>query len=134
MENTIWTPSTITEWLDERIEFTQRFANSKVIINNQQAKTVSDFILANQNFTYCLKLYNEINNAENLRLFKELALKLLFDILYDFNKQENKCITIHGISFPTNEKNDFLPQEFWDNQNKLRDALKNIYNQIIAMT
>lgn len=129
------TPSTITEWLDERIEFTNTILNSeglRMIEDNEKAQMVSNFTLANQNFTYCLKLYNERNDAENLRLFKELALKLLFDILYEFDKQENKCITINGITFTTNEKA-FLPQEFWDNQKKWRDALSNIYNQIMEL-
>ena len=131
---TIWTPSTIKEWLEERIEFTNTILNSeKVINNNQQAQMLSDFTIANQNFTYCLKLYDERSNDENLRLFKNLALKLLFDISYEFDKQENKCVTIHGITFPTNEKSDSLPQRFWDNQKKWRDALSNIYNQIIEI-
>lgn len=118
--NTIWTPNTISQWLEERIEFTKLYPES------------IDFIVLNQNFTYCLKLYNErLCDAESLRLFKDLALKLLFDLLYELNKQEKKCVIIQGITFPTNEKQDFLPQEFWDNQNKWRDALKKIYNQII---
>jgi hypothetical protein len=66
-----------------------------------------------------------------LRLFKNLALKLLFDISYEWDKVENRCVTIHEITFPTNEKNDFLPQKFWDTQKKWRDALSNIYNQIL---
>ena len=128
----IWTPSTITEWLEERIEFTNTILNSaEVIDDNQKAQMVSDFTLANQNFTYCLKLYNERSNTENLRLFKNLALKLLFDISYEWDKVENRCVTIHEITFPTNEKNDFLPQKFWDTQKKWRDALSNIYNQIL---
>jgi hypothetical protein len=131
---TIWTPSTIKEWLEERIEFTNTILNSeKVINNNQQAQMLSDFTIANQNFTYCLKLYDERSNDENLRLFKNLALKLLFDMSYEFDKQENKCVTIHGITFPINEKSDSLPQRFWDNQKKWRDALGNIYNQIIEI-
>lgn len=135
MENEIkkWMPNTINEWLKERIEFTNTILNSeglRMIDNNEKAQMVSDFTLANQNYTYCLKLYNERSDAENLRLFKSLALKLLFSMLYSFDTQENKCVTIHGILFPTNEKNDFLPKEFWDSQNKYRDALKNIYNQI----
>jgi hypothetical protein len=133
-ENTIWTPSTITEWLEERIEFTNTILNSaEVIDDNQKAQMVSDFTLANQNFTYCLKLYNERSNTENLRLFKNLALKLLFDISYEWDKVENRCVTIHGITFPINEKNDFLPQKFWDTQKKWRDALSNIYNQIMEL-
>jgi hypothetical protein len=134
MENTIWTPSTITEWLDERIEFTNTILNSaEVIADSQLAKTISDFTVANQNFTYCLKLYNEQNDAENLRLFKNLALKLLFDIAYEWDKVENRCVTIHGILFPVNEKIDCLPQIFWDTQKKWRDALGNIYNQIMEL-
>jgi hypothetical protein len=130
----IWTPITIKEWLDERIEFTNTILNSvKVINNNQQAQMLSDFTIANQNFTYCLKLYNEINDSESLRLFKNLALKLLFDMSYGFDKQENKCITINGITFPTSKKIDCLPQKFWDIQKKWRDAMNNIYNQIVYL-
>lgn len=133
-DNTIWTPSTIKEWLDERIKFTNNIANSiKIIDDSQKAKMLSDFVIANNNFTYCLKLYNERSEVRNMKLFKSLALKLLFDTLYEFDKQENKCVNIQGISFPTNEKNDFLTQEFWDNQKKWRDALGNIYNQVIEL-
>lgn len=129
----MWTPRTITEWMDERIVFIQNIISSTKEITPENKRQMSDCTVALENFKYCKKLHIEWlqnpNNDNIKRLFKNIANKLIFEAIYELDKQEYKCIYIHGLCFPTKEK-DILPQENIDNIENIRVALENIFYQV----
>lgn len=129
----MWTPNTIAEWLDERIGFIENILSSNKEITNENTKMISNFTLARENFKYCKKLYLELlqdlNNNDVKRRFQNIANKLIFDTVYELDKQEYKCIYVHEFCFPTKEKN-ILPQENIDNIAQIRVALENIFYQV----
>lgn len=129
----MWTPSTITEWVDERIGFIENILSSTKEITSENKRQISDFTFAVENFKYCKKLHLELlkdsNNDDVKRRFRNIANKLIFDTVYELDKQEYKCIYIHEFCFPTKEK-DILPQESIDNIAKVRKALESIFYQV----
>lgn len=129
----MWTPSIITEWIDERIIFIQNTLSSTKKINAENQKQISNFAIAVENFKYCKKLYLELcqdsNNDDVKKRFKNIANKLIFETIYELDKVEYHCIYIHGVSFPSKEKV-VLPQENIDNILKTRISLENIFYQV----
>lgn len=129
----MWIPNTIIEWLDERIVFIENIISSTETINSENKNQISDCTLLSENFKYCKKLYLELlqdsNNDDVKRRFRNIANKLIFDSIYELDKQEYKCIYIHGFCFPTKEK-DILPQESIDNITDIRIALEKIFYQV----
>ena len=129
----MWTPSTITEWIDERICFIENILSSTKKITAENKRQISDCTLLLENFKYCKKSYLELlensDNADTKKRFKNIAYKLILDTVHELDKQEYKCIYIHGFCFPTKEK-DILPQGSIDNIAKIRVALKNIFYQV----
>lgn len=129
----MWIPNTIIEWLDERIGFIENILSSTQTINSENKNQISDCTLLSENFKYCKKLYLELlqdsNNDDVKRRFRNVANKLIFDTIYELDKQEYKCIYIHGFCFPTKEK-DILPQEIIDNITDIRIALEKIFYQV----
>jgi len=129
----MWTPNTITEWMDERIGFIENILSSTKEINTENIRQISDCTLSLENFKYCKKLYFELlqdsKNNEVKRRFTNIANKLIFDTVYDLDKQEYKCIYIHEFCFPTRKKH-ILPQEIIDNIAQIRVALENIFYQV----
>ena len=129
----MWTPNTIIEWIDERIVFIENNLSLIKEINSENQRQISDFTLGLENFKYCKKLYLELlqdsNNDDVKRRFRNIANKLIFEIVYELDKQEYKRIYIHGFSFPTKEK-DILPQQIIDNIAKWRTALEKIFYQV----
>jgi hypothetical protein len=123
----MWTPNNISEWLDERIGFIEK------IISYSEKNQVSTFIIDLENFKYCKKLYTQlIENSDDCDIkkrFSNVASKLIFDAVYELDKQEYKCIIVHGVCLPTKEK-DILPQENIDNITEIRLALEKIFYQI----
>lgn len=123
-------PETIIDWIDERISFSTLLTTSKNI------HQVSDAIYFLEDFKYCKKLLIKIeNNPNDFELknrFKSVAKKLILDSIYELDKQQNECIFIHGICFPTSQKIK-LPIEVQDNFNNTRLALEKILNQVIEL-
>ena len=119
--------------MEERIEFTGNFIAANAEITNINSYTITEFILANDNFKYCKKLYQELlqepKNEDLKNLFRAIACKLLFEIIHSLNTQEYKCIYINGRIFPTKEK-EILPQEISDNIQKMKIAITKIYNEV----
>lgn len=126
-------PNTIIEWLDERIVFIENILSYNQKINSENKKHISDCILASENFKYCKRLYLELlqhsNNDDTKRRFRNIANKLIFDTIYELDKQEYKCIYIHEFCFPTKEK-DILPQEIIDNITDIRIGLEKIFYEV----
>ena len=129
----MWTPNTISEWLDERMDFIKNTLSSINKISAKNIRQMSDYTLAIQNFEYCKKLHLEFlqdsNNNDVKKCFQNIANKLILDTVYELDKQEYKCVYIHGCCFPTKDK-DILPQESIDNITKMRVALENIFCQV----
>lgn len=129
----MWTPNTIIEWLDERIGFIENVLSSTETINSENKNQISDFTLLSENFKYCKKLYLDLlqdsNNHDIKIRFRNIANKLIFDTIYELDKQEYKCIYVHEFCFPTKEK-DILPQESIDNITDIRKALEKIFYQV----
>lgn len=129
----MWTPSTITEWMDERIGFIENILLSTKEIDDKNKQQISDCSLVLENFKYCKKLYLELlqdsNNTDIKRRFRNIANKLIFDTVYELDKQEYKCIYIHKFCFPTKEK-DILTKGNIDNISEIRTSLENIFKQV----
>jgi len=126
-------PDTFIELLEDRIKFTGNFIAANAEITNINSYTITEFILAYENFKYCKKLYQELlqdkKNEDLEKLFGAIACKLLFEIIHSLNTQEYKCININGQVFPTKEK-EVLPQEISDNIQKMKVAITKIYNEV----
>lgn len=118
----------ILSWLNERIDFINRL--SPVLTDQKQ---ISDFILAEQNFNYCKKLYiallSDQDNADLKKKFYIIACQLIFDALFELDKQEYKCFYVGGAAFPTREK-ETLPQNIIDNIADTRTMLWDVYSEI----
>lgn len=129
----MWAPSKITEWLDERIDFIQKILLLTKEITSENKKQISDCTLALENFKYCKKLHfdflQDSTNNDIKKRFRNIANKLIFDTIYELDKQEYKCVSIHECCFPSQEK-EILPQEIIDNITKIRAALENIFHQV----
>lgn len=128
----MWVPSNIQEWIDERISFCEKMLSSVV---EGQAKT--DFVFALQDYRYCRKLYYMLienpEDTENKKSFRAIAESLLLAQMETIDRQENRAINIHGVSFVTTEKSK-LPQEVVDNNAKLSEAFKKIYERVLSIT
>jgi hypothetical protein len=122
----------IIGWIDERISFIENILYSTNEITAENQKQRSDSVIVLENFKYCKKLYLELLkdacNTDIKKRFRNIINKLIFDTMYELDKQEYKCISIHGVCFPSKEK-ESLPQENIDNINKIRTMLENVFNQ-----
>lgn len=132
----MWKPVSIGGWLDERIVFIENIISSNQKKTDENKMQISDCVIALQNFKYCKKLFDELlidsNNNDFKKRFKNIANKLIFDTIYELDKQEYKCIYIHEFCFSTPEK-EILPQEHVDNISDVRSALENIFCQVKKM-
>ena len=126
-------PKTFLELLKERIKFTENFLSSTYVINNDNRLIVSKFIIANEDFKYCKKLYiqllNEPNNSDLKILFRNLSYKLLFEIIHSLNTQEYKCVISNGLVFPAVERQ-VLPKEISDYISNMRIAIVDIFVEV----
>lgn len=126
----------IQGWLDERIEFINNFLSSTKNITDQNASTISKFSIVLENFKYCKILHTELlndpNNADVKTRFRKIALNLIFDAIHELDKQEYKCIYLHGYAYPSTEK-EILPAQIIDNISKIRIALTGIYDKVVEL-
>ena len=119
-------PNTISEWLEERISFIENLikVQSNASLRNQ---------VALHDFKYCKSLYIELcknpNDNSTKEKFKNVANKLIFDILYEIDKQEYECRYIGGIMFPSKTKA-LLPQQVSDELTALRKAMSLLFDEI----
>lgn len=131
----MWTPNSIEELLSERIEFCENYLNSCESSFEHQ-NTVTDFTIALADYKYCKKLFEALkdnpNDNRSKTKFKKLAIKIIMDIYHQTELQTHKVISIHGVVFPSKEK-ERLPQENKDNCEDLIVQLEKIFREVNSL-
>jgi len=131
----MWTPNSIEELLDERIEFCQNYINSRGRATGN-GETVTDFIVGLADFKYCKRLFETVkenpSDDYSKAKFKKLAIKVIMDIHNQMELQDHKVICLHGAVLPLREKEQ-LPQENKDNSEKLTTQLEKIFQEVNNM-
>lgn len=129
-------PNTIIEWIDERIRFIKTITPLIEKAWPGNALQISEFNIAGENYKYCKQLYQDLqqhpDSADIKKRFKNIAGKLIFDTLYELDKQEYRCVSISGMCFPTAEKQ-ILPQRVIDDIAEVRMSMSNIFRQVQDM-
>lgn len=113
-------------FLDERINFIQKLLKEK---SNKENEYFKICFLNLTDLYYCKCCYSLLLNTNNEYLkgyTKQVAKRFILNCIYELNKQDFKCVTIHGISFPTKEKED-LPNNVILGIEESRKYLKRIW-------